>query len=452
MPTLKRPVFTHFFAFFYATAGLTFGLGVGAFTTFFRHYIKNVGNFSDDEQNSIRSNLGFFFTLGALICCTIGGFLIQLMGRYYSIVVVLVVEIAAIASMAIPNLRLMFFLRLIIGYCACFWTLSVPGLMFEVFPPSIAGIYSGLFGAVLTAGIGIGFAFAEDWAGKYWRVVLCWPAVWETIRLGLMLTVFRIQSPIELADREKPKEFIVEQYKKLYNDDDAGKMAEDLIRNARSGNKSDISWKDLFSSKFSIQIFLAILLNMLNQLTGINIFAFYCSDIFESFGFNSTLAAKLSIGFTFFGVISSVIVSFIAAKVSIRSIIIWGLFLQALGYFLFIVAKTFSLTALVPAIIGPYVYSFGYSQSLGGLMYGYCSLIVPAKIMPYCVFFQWLLCSILVKFIPDIQRKLGYLKMCFTFQVFTFVGTILFVGYSVDLQGVLREDIVSKFANKKFFY
>lgn len=133
-----------------------------------------------------------------------------------------------------------------------------------------------------------------------------------------------------------------------------------------------------FHRKYRKQFFIVILLNVLNQLTGINCLVMYSTDIFVAIGYTD-LAKIISIilGLCNFAgaIFSPTVINKLGRKVLISS----GLALQVVCYILIMAGDVFNIPIII--VIAFCVFMFAFAISAGGVIYVYSAEIVPAKLL-----------------------------------------------------------------------
>lgn len=444
---LKSPFFCYFYGVLLSSCAFFFGLGVGTFTTFFKFFISNFGELSKEEKDSIQGNIGLYYIFGGTLACITGSFIYEKIGRYRSLIFMLTVEIIVISAMFYKSIKFLYFLRVISGYISCFWTLLIPNMIRECLPSHIADRFNALFGAFLTGGICISYCFGFEWAREKWRWVLMWPLLLEVPKLFAFIFVFKMESPVWMIENGASEIELSRNYEYFYNKHDASILANEMMRKAVESVQIKIDWKEIFSRKYSIQIMLAVVLNILNQLTGINFFCFYSNDIYEKAGFKNPTPVSISASLVSF--FSSLLLILTVKYFSKKTIMINGLFGQVTSHLILIVGLLYNIKLLL--LLGPFLYMFTYSHSVGGILYPYCADIVPPKAFSLCILAQWILSCITVKLAPYLMETYGLANVFFFFQSCSFLGTLFVIGYAESTENLSQVEIINKYAKKKFF-
>lgn len=445
---VKSPFMANCYGLLLASCGLFFGVGIGTFNTFFVHFIKNFSLFSEDEEKDVAKYLDFFYMLGGALACPVGSAIYERFGRYRSILFMLCGELLVLGGMYYQNLWALYGLRFGAGFFGCFATFVATLMIKETLPEYLEKRYNPLFGAFLTCGIFLGYCFQSSWTVRLWRVPLMWPLVPEALKLALFVFAFRMESPKWLYDRKRGEGAIAANYRHLYSEADAVDVAREFVAENDAQTHDTTTFFGLFARKTRTQLFLAILLNVMNQLTGINILMFSSTDIFKRM--RLPRAPLLTMGLGLLNFCGCLLLTQLLKRFSQKTLMAWGIFGQALGYSVAIGALVFNVRPLIP--LGPYIYILSFGCSLGGLLYSYCAHLVPAHAISICALFQWVFTCVIVWFGKDITRGYDFALVFFVLQLLTTVGGILFVGFAIDTTGKEPPEILAEFEHKKFFH
>ena len=437
----------NWFGFLLASCGLFFGVGIGTFNSFFTFFIRNFSELTPDERARVEYNLNFFFVLGGMVVCLVGSPIYERLGRHTAILLMLGAEIAVMLAMAIKNIRLLFALRFCAGFLGCFSTLVAPLLIAETLPELPAKRYGSLFAAFLTGGIFLGYCFNGSWTIELWRVPLMWPLIIEIPKLVLFWRVFDIESPVWMVRNNIPAQGITDNYRKIYNMDEAIRLTDQVMRAHASRQEESFSFGSLMRRDSRIQLFLTVLLNLLNQLTGINFLILYSTAIFEKMQLPHPRLLTMGIGALNF--VGCLLLTQLNAVLSMKSLMAWGIFGQALGYCVMLGALAFGVRPLIP--LGPYIYILSFGLSLGGLIYLYCATLVPSQALSGCALFQWVFTCLIALYGKQLTDNFPIERIFFVLQAMTTIGGLLFVGFAIDTTDKSPAQIKAEFARKGFF-
>lgn len=443
----KSQIFAYTYGTLLASSGFYIGLQIGAFGTFFKFFIKNFPDYEEDQQRAVQENIAFMFVFGGAIASLSSIYLYDKIGRYRSLLFMLTIEICVLSGMAIDSIKALYGLRLFAGYVGGFWMVFIPLMIKEILPEKHAGYLDALFSVFTTLGTCAGTFFGYEWTVQRWRWVLLWPLAIEIPKLLAFIAFFPIESPKWILESCKCNEMLKRNYELLYSPEDAVKLGADLMKRQETLKKEKKQdFKEFFVKKYWKQIMLGIILNVLNQLSGINYFLFYINDIFEALG--TPMPTPFSIGFSAVALASSISVLFAMKKHSKRLLIMIGLCTQIVAFYIMITGGTFFIVPL--KLLGPYLFIIGHSYSLTGLLNDYCAKILPERVYPKGIFIQWALSCIMVKISPMLRMLVGNTRMFFAFQMYLMSGSLIFIGFSVRTEEATEEEIIKRFEKKNF--
>jgi len=316
----------------------------------------------------------------------------------------------------------------------------------------------------------VGYFFGNEFCGRNWRFIMIIPLLSEVLRLALLLARYRMETPryiatqnkyklnealeTELASSSKPLvekdpayDAIFSNYKKLYNEDVAKILSINYLNTFRRDNEKEAGLADLVKPYYRLQFIVALVLNLLNQLTGMNVITVFSNNILKRCGVDEPTIYTQIMGFIAMGAIGVVVFS--VKIVGKRNLFIWGLFGQALGYCIFLAGVAYLKSSLV--IGGMYVCMFTYSISLGGIVFGYNSDILPPVGSFTVSLIQWALGCVLMGTASSIEASIGVSAMFFFAQLSAVIGGIFYIGYGVETVGKSNKQIAKEFQNKRFY-
>jgi sugar porter (SP) family MFS transporter len=140
-------------------------------------------------------------------------------------------------------------------------------------------------------------SFLSFWIGYLltssadWRLMFGLGAIPAVIILVLRIKI--PESPRWLLSKNKEKDTkdtLTKYFKVDVEDNEFSKVKEDIKKSA----KGEGTWKDVFSKKFRKYAFIAIIVGLFMQFSGINVFIFYSPEIFVHLGYTKVQAAFTS--------------------------------------------------------------------------------------------------------------------------------------------------------------
>ncbi len=141
-------------------------------------------------------------------------------------------------------------------------------------------------GAFLSFWIGYGFTFSANW-----RLMFALGAIPAVIILILRYRLPESPRWLISKDRKDKAESILKDYYKV-NIDDA--EFNNVCTDIKKKSKSEGTWKDVFSKDMRKYAFIAIIIGLFVQFSGINTFIYYSPEIFVHLGYTKINAAFTS--------------------------------------------------------------------------------------------------------------------------------------------------------------
>ena len=93
---------------------------------------------------------------------------------------------------------------------------------------------------------------------------------------------------------------------------------------------------------------------------------------------------------------------------------------------------------------------FAFAISVGGVLYVYCSEIIPGKVLLIPFLVQSILTVITSAFTLDLIKLVGIFSLYGFFGIIAMIGWFLFYGLSIETKGKENSEIIEEFSQKKF--
>ncbi|MDU6410500.1 MAG: sugar porter family MFS transporter [Yersiniaceae bacterium] len=291
----KTRLMNLFVSFAAAMAGLLFGLDIGVISGALP-FITDHFALSNRLQEWVVSTM----MLGAAFGALANGWLSSRLGRKYSLMAGAILFVAGSAGSAMAqSIEVLLISRVLLGFAVGIASYTAPLYLSEMATENIRGKMIAMYQLMVTLGILV--AFLSDTAFSYsgnWRAmlgVLCIPA------LILMVAVFFLpNSPRWLAAKGRHVE--AEQVLNMLRD--TSEKARQELNDIRESLKLKQNGWGLFKTNRNVRraVFLGMLLQAMQQFTGMNIIMYYAPKIFSLAGFTSTheqMMATVVVGLTF---------------------------------------------------------------------------------------------------------------------------------------------------------
>lgn len=358
-----------------ALAGLMFGLDIGVISGALG-FIGKAFHAGDTEKEWIVSSMMFGAALGALAA----GVLSYRLGRKVSLMLgAILFVVGSLFCAGAWSVESLIIARVVLGLAIGIATFTAPLYISEIAPPEKRGSMISTYQLMIT--IGILAAFISDTLFSYisaWRWMLGIVAV---PGLLFLIGVTRLpNSPRWLLMRGKRQEAraVLTQLRGNKQRVDAEYLEiEEQLR------RPQVGWS-LFrgNSNFRRSVFLGVALQVVQQLTGINVVMYYAPRIFEAAGFHGH--AQLW-GTAIVGLVN-VLATFIAIgfvdrwgrrPVLLTGFVVMFLGMGILGYLLNL--GMHSLGMQIFAVVMLLLFITGFAMSAGPLIWVLCSEVQPIK-------------------------------------------------------------------------
>ncbi|CAX61195.1 MULTISPECIES: sugar porter family MFS transporter [Erwinia] len=367
---------TFFVCFLAALAGLLFGLDIGVIAGALPFIAKDF-NVTAHQQEWIVSSMMF----GAAVGAVGSGWMSSRLGRKKSLMIgAILFVIGSLWSAMSSNPEMLIFARVLLGLAVGVASYTAPLYLSEIAPEKIRGSMISLYQLMIT--IGILGAYLSDTAFSYtgeWR----WMLGVITIPAALLLVgvCFLPNSPRWLAAKGdfRTAQRVLDRLR------DTSEQAKRELDEIRESLKIKQSGWSLFkgNSNFRRAVYLGVLLQIMQQFTGMNVIMYYAPKIFEIAGFTNTTEQM-------WGTVIVGLVNVLATFIAIGLVDRWGRKpTLKLGFLVMAVGMGILGTMLhvgIHSSTGQYfaiamllMFIIGFAMSAGPLIWVLCSEIQPLK-------------------------------------------------------------------------
>ncbi|EBW7151055.1 sugar porter family MFS transporter [Salmonella enterica subsp. enterica serovar Coeln] len=362
-----------------AVAGLLFGLDIGVIAGALP-FITDHFVLTSRLQEWVVSSM----MLGAAIGALFNGWLSFRLGRKYSLMAgAILFVLGSLGSAFASSVEVLIGARVILGVAVGIASYTAPLYLSEMASENVRGKMISMYQLMVT--LGIVLAFLSDTAFSYsgnWRAmlgVLALPAV-----LLIILVVFLPNSPRWLA--QKGRHIEAEEVLRMLRD--TSEKARDELNEIRESLKLKQGGWALFKANRNVRraVFLGMLLQAMQQFTGMNIIMYYAPRIFKMAGFTTTeqqMIATLVVGLTF--MFATFIAVFTVDKAGRKPALKIGFSVMALGtlvlgYCLMQFDNGTASSGLSWLSVGMTMMCIaGYAMSAAPVVWILCSEIQPLK-------------------------------------------------------------------------
>ena len=356
---------TFFVCFLAALAGLLFGLDIGVIAGALP-FITDEFQITPHTQEWVVSSMMF----GAAVGAVGSGWLSFKLGRKKSLMIGAILFVAgSLFSAAAPNVEVLLVSRVLLGLAVGVASYTAPLYLSEIAPEKIRGSMISMYQLMIT--IGILGAYLSDTAFSYsgaWRWmlgVIIIPAL-----LLLIGVIFLPDSPRWFAAKRR---FVDAERVLLRLRDTSAEAKRELDEIRESLQVKQSGWA-LFkeNSNFRRAVFLGVLLQVMQQFTGMNVIMYYAPKIFELAGYTNTTEQMWG---TFIAI--GLVDRWGRKPTLILGFIVMAVGMGVLGTMMHV--GIHSAAAQYFAVLMLLMFIVGFAMSAGPLIWVLCSEIQPLK-------------------------------------------------------------------------
>ncbi|XP_073058912.1 hexose carrier protein HEX6 isoform X1 [Primulina eburnea] len=277
--------------------------------------------------------------------------------------------------------------RVLLGVGVGFANQSVPLYLSEMAPSKYRGAFNN--GFQFSIGIGalaanlINYGVQKIKAGWGWRISLAMAAVpASALTLG---AIFLPETPNSLIQRENNHEKAKNMLQKVRGTHDVQAEFDDLIKASEVSRTIKSPFKKIVQRKYRPQFVMAVAIPFFQQVTGINVIAFYAPILFRTIGFGESASLMSNVLTGLVGIVTTFISMMIVDKVGRRFLLVTGGLIMLVSQILvggLMAAKLGDHNGLskgyayvVILLISVYVAGFGVS-------WGPLGWLIPSEIFP----------------------------------------------------------------------
>ncbi|XP_068635664.1 hexose carrier protein HEX6-like [Aristolochia californica] len=331
--------------------------------------ISNYCKFDSQLLTSFTSSL----YIAGLVASFFASTVTRAFGRKPSIVTGGVAFLAGTAlGAAALNIYMLIIGRLLLGIGVGFANQSVPLYLSEMSPPKYRGAFNN--GFQFSIGIGalsanlINYGTEKIPAGYGWRISLAMAAVPASLlTLGAL---FLPETPNSLIQQDDNHHKALKMLQKVRGTEDVQAELEDLIKANAVAKTVKHPFRNIFRRTYRPQLVMAIAIPFFQQVTGINVIAFYAPLLFRTIGLGESASLMSAVVTGLVGTGSTFVSMLLVDRLGRRTLFMVG------GIQMFV--SQLAIGAIMAAQLGDY----------GGLSTGYAYLVL-ILISIYVAGFGW---------------------------------------------------------------
>lgn len=451
MKKKQSPYFFLMIATIAAFAGILLGFGTAVISgaILFIDQEFSVGTFS---ASLIISSI----LLGAFVGSLFSGRLTDRIGRKNLLMIDAVLfALATLLSSLSPNVYILIIARFFVGVAIGVSSYVAPLYVSEIAPAKFRGALVAL--NQLTINIGILLAYTVDYAlvgTKSWRWML---AIGIIPAIILLIGMFFLPySPRWMVFSGKNQKALKILQKIRQNTKQAESELEHIRENIHLQKGSFFS---LFDRKIRPALIVGVGLAVVQQVTGINTIIYFAPTVFEEAGFHNASAVLASIGVGIALVLSTAISLLAIDTLGRRLLLLIGMSFMSLGLLglSLSIAKTFAGSEFgqILSVITMLLYIFGFSISLGPIMWVIISEVFPLKFRAIgasvATCSNWISNFLVSITFLSLLRYLGASGAFLLYFCINLLGMAFVYFYIPETKGISLEQIEKRLYSGKFF-
>lgn len=298
--------------------GFVFGWDTGTVGSFVNmpEFVRRFGQISGSGEpyvSKVRTGLMIsIFNIG----CAIGGVTLgrtgDMYGRKKGLMMTMVVYIVGIViQIASVSSWVQYFIgRIVSGLAVGSISVLAPMFISETAPKAIRGTLVSIYQLMITAGIFLGYCtcygtFHNYTDSRQWRIPLGLSFAWALFMIfGMTFTPESPRFLVEIENFEEAKISLAKANSVDVNSEFVASELEKIIAGVEAEKAAGTaSWSELITGKPKIfyRLFIGIMLQSLQQLTGNNYFFYYGTSIFKSVGLSDSFETSIVLGIVNFG-------------------------------------------------------------------------------------------------------------------------------------------------------
>ena len=407
--------------------------------------LDRVYEVSADERVQIVGNLNFFFSIGAMISVLFTGKLMDVLGRRR---LNLLLDLAAFLFILLISVKSLFILQLtraLIGFVSSAYCMTAGITLVEVFPTHLASLGNMLVYIAITGTTFLGFIqqtiFSHEALVDNWRVFMCYPAVIALGRFCILSQFMTYDSPKYITskygnDPEYPR-MLRENFREIYTDESAEIKVEEILAENKIQEKSAVGlWEVLTHPDYRQALISALVIQIGQQLSGVNFFVFFSTEFFDNLSGNGKTASFfVGLGNLLGGFAGMFIVNSVKRLTAIR----FGVLAQGCCFFLILALVGSGIYMPLPLFVLLYMLCFGIG--LGATANLYVNELLPPAGVGFSLAIQWLAASLIGKLSPIGVAMLGSHSMIALFGGLCFLIFLVASKFCIDTQADKNQEI-----------
>jgi MFS transporter, SP family, galactose:H+ symporter len=432
-----------------ALGGLLFGLDQGFIANAF-HNIQAA--YQLDTQGA--EKYAAILAVGGVIGALLSGLFARFLGRKRSLVFAgLIFVIGSVISAFLPPFLVLKVCRFFLGFGVGIASFITPLYLSETAPAAIRGSMGSLFQLMITIGIFL-ISVTNVYIGTVFiDAQTALPLMFLVIALFAFLmfigSIVLPESPRWLMLKGRKAEAIRVLQRTVNTQGEVDQEIKE-IEKVLSESKGD-TFKSVLKKHFVKILIIGVVLQMFQQLVGINVMIYYAPTIFGYAGMKGLLAMMLvptvNMLFTFPAVYlvekwGRKKLLYVGAVIMFISMAAAGLAFHAIGATEAALVSQVPKTVLLAAVI---VYIFGFAFSWGPVAWIVCSEIFPLKGreigMTITTMVNWTFAGLVMRYALSFMETFGRSSLFYLFSAFCILAIIFVARFVPETKGITLEEL-----------
>ena len=459
-PVERSPVKNNLLMFLIISSGFYYGyydsifgpLGLKVFHLRFNIPLK--------EAEDMITYLQVSFPIGALLGCTTTSFQLNNVGRMKMLLLNELMSIYTQIMYSTGNIYCIFIARFISGAIASLIPSLAVITALELLPKRLGNPSGNFFAFCCDSGFAtssiVGYFFHNEFfheldpLTRNYEFAQLWPGVISVLRVcGLLY--FKFETPkfyLMKYGVKDTKPQVKKALKQIYADEKSIEIVADQIVNEHTLltlKKKDVVFQDLFKTEYRRRFAAGILVNMGQQLVGINFFAFYGVIIFDKVTANG---AYMNFILQFCSIFGSQLSIQTLQKFGRRFNFLVGIAGNATSYVILAFGFYYENKYLLASAVIFFIISFSIGQ--GSTIYVYQAEILPPVGVGAVCCTQWIACILVSGFTPYLVNTFGLINVSIGFCVTCLILFILVDFICLETSGKSEVQIADEFRKSEY--
>lgn len=421
MKTMNHKPIVYVIGLIAALAGLLFGVDIGVISGALP-YLQQDLSLSTVQMETLTSSI----LIGAVLGAVISGWLNRQFGRRFAILVsAAIFVIGSVASAMVADYEALFAVRIVLGLALGVASFSAPLYLSEIAPADIRGRIISAYQLMITIGIVLAY-LSDTWfthlavegtisAGHAWRWMLgsvAIPSFWM-----FLFIFFLPNSPrwTALKGFDSETRMILNRLRHPF-------QVEHELEEIRESVRQPHPLRELLANPLFLKVIgLGIMLQLIQQFSGMNAILYYAPIIFKQAGFNQTDGMWITVSIGLVNVITTIFSLYLIEKMGRRSLLYVGavmLFISTLVLALLFREGLVGANATL-GILFVFIFIIGFAISYGPVVWALCSEIYPLRGREFGI-----ACSTAANWIGNSLVALFSLSIMHTYSTSTFFAIL----------------------------